>query len=327
MEHSTAAEVVSQGHTGMPIFQISSHKLVPVEQTNFLTEKQLQTLVEANLGPVFNCRFVASEFSTGSQHAGRIDTLALSEDCNPVIIEYKKVESSELINQSLFYLSWIYDHKGDFHIAVQKSLGNEVKVDWTDVRVICLAPNYKKYDLHAVQVMGANIELWRYRLFKNSCLFLEEVFQKTVSTFHDIPATDKSPVMIAAGKKAALTRATGIYSFEQHISGKSETIKEMVFDLRDFIMNLDSAMEEVPKKFYVAYKISQNIVCIEVKKHKVILYLKLNPKDISDLPSIARDVSEIGHYGTGDLEITLTSAQDLEAAKEFINAAYQKVGG
>ena len=311
----------------MPIFQISNQKLVSVEQTNFVTEKELQSLVEANLGPVFNCRFVASEFSTGAQHAGRIDTLALSEDSNPVIIEYKKVESSELINQSLFYLSWIHDHKGDFHIAVQKSLGNEVKVDWTDVRVICLAPNYKKYDLHAVQVMGANIELWRYRLFKNSCLYLEEVFQKTVSTSHDIPANNKSPVMMAAGKKAALTRATGVYSFEQHISGKSEAIKEIVSDLRDFIMNLDSAMEEVPKKFYLAYKISQNIVCMEIKKHKVILFLKLNPKEMAYLPSIARDVSDIGHYGTGDLEITVSSAQDLEAAKGFINAAYQKVGG
>src|SRR5256712_13161243 len=112
----------------MPIFQISNQELVPVEQTNFGSEKELQCLAEANLGPVFNCRFVASEFSTGAQHAGRIDTLALSEDNNPVIIEYKKVESSELINQSLFYLSWINDHRGDFHLAVQKSLGNDVNV-------------------------------------------------------------------------------------------------------------------------------------------------------------------------------------------------------
>lgn len=311
----------------MPIFQISDKKLIPVEQTNFITEKELQSLIEANLAPVFNCRFVASEFLTGAQHAGRIDTLALSEDNNPVIIEYKKVESSELINQSLFYLSWIHDHRGDFHIAVQKSLGNEVKVDWTDVRVICLAPNYKKYDLHAVQVMGANIELWRYRLFKNSCLYLEEVFQKTVSISQDIPASDKSPVMIAAGKKAALTRATGIYSFEQHISGKSDTIKEMVFDLRDLIMNLDSAMEEVPKKLYVAYRISQNIVCMEVKRQKILLYLKLNPKEILNPPRIARDVSSIGHFGTGDFEITVTSPADLPVAKEFIDIAYQRIGG
>jgi RecB family endonuclease NucS len=104
----------------MPIFEISNKRLTAVEQTNFTLEKELQSLIESNLGPVFNCRFVASEFSTGAQHAGRIDTLALSEDNNPVIIEYKKVESSELITQSLFYLSWIHDHRGDFNIAVQK---------------------------------------------------------------------------------------------------------------------------------------------------------------------------------------------------------------
>jgi predicted transport protein len=311
----------------MPIFQISNKKLIPVEQTNFLTEKELQTLIEVNLTPAFNCQFVASEFSTGAQHAGRIDTLALSEDNNPVIIEYKKVESSELINQSLFYLSWIHDHKGDFHLAVQKSLGNDVKVDWSDVRVICLAPNYKKYDLHAVQVMGANIELWRYRLFKNSCLYLEEVFQKAVSSAPEISTGSKSPVMIVAGKKAALTKATGTYSFEQHIKGKSEKIRGMVLDIRDFIMNLDSAMEENPKKFYVAYKISQNIVCMEVKTQKIILYLKLNPKEVSKPPSISRDVSSIGHYGTGDFELTVSSKEDIEVAKEFINFAYQKVGG
>ena len=120
----------------------------------------MQRLIEGNLQTIFNCRFVASEFPTGAQHAGRIDTLALSEDKNPVIIEYKKVESSDLINQSLFYLSWIHDHRGDSEIAVQRALGSKVEVDWSDVRVICIAPNYRKYDLHAVRVMGANIELW-----------------------------------------------------------------------------------------------------------------------------------------------------------------------
>lgn len=311
----------------MPIFEISNKRLTPVEQTNFTLEKELQSLIESNLGPVFNCRFVASEFSTGAQHAGRIDTLALSEDNNPVIIEYKKVESSELITQSLFYLSWIHDHRGDFNIAVQKSLGNNIDIDWSAVRVICLAPNYRKYDLYAVQVMGANIELWRYRLFKNNILYLEEVFQKAVSTAPEMPVSDKNPVMVAAGKKAAISKATGVYTFEQHIEGKSEKIKEVVFDIKEFIMNLDSAMEEVPKKLYVAYKISQNIVCMEVKTQKVILYLKLNPKELKSLPKNARDVSEIGHYGTGDLELTVNSDEGFEIAKEYITLAYRKVGG
>lgn len=77
----------------MPLFNISGGSLLPVEQTNFFREKELQKLIEDNLQVVFNCRLVASEYSTGAHHAGRIDTLALSEEDNPVIIEYTKKQS------------------------------------------------------------------------------------------------------------------------------------------------------------------------------------------------------------------------------------------
>lgn len=77
----------------MPLFQIAKENLQAVEQTNFDKEKKSLSLDRKNLGVVFNCRLVASEFLTGAQHAGRIDTLAISEDNNPVIIEYKKVQT------------------------------------------------------------------------------------------------------------------------------------------------------------------------------------------------------------------------------------------
>lgn len=313
----------------MPIFDISGNKLSAVEQKNFDLEKYLQNLIEKNLETVFNCRFVASEFSTGAQHAGRIDSLALSEEDNPVIIEYKKVESSELINQSLFYLHWIQDHKGDFEIAVQNKLGSGIKVDWSDVRVICIAPNYKKYDLHAVQVMGANIELWKYRLFSNNSLYLEEVFHASKSVAA-VAATDngyKNPIMVEAGKKAALTRATATYTFDERLEGKSEEIQALTSTIREFILGLDESIEEVPKKFYVAYKISQNIACMEVKGKNVKLFLKLKPSDIPADTKNFRDVTSIGHYGTGDVEFTFSSESEFDLAKEFITMAYNKVGG
>lgn len=311
----------------MPLFGISNGYLASIEQTNFSVEKALQKLIEKNLQVVFDCRFVASEFPTGSQHAGRIDTLALSEDDNPVIIEYKKAESSELINQSLYYLSWLKDHHGDFEIAVQKTLGAKTKVDWSDVRVICIAPNYKKFDLHAVQVMGANIELWTYRVFKNQLFYLEQVLQNPDSPSSSSPSSLKNPVMVAAGKKAAITRATGIYTFEAHLKGKHEKIKDLAFAVQDYVMGLDPTMEESPKKLYVAYKMSKNIVCMEVHKQRVLLYLKMDPKAVSPMPNIGRDVTNIGHFGTGDFEIALVTMNDLDIAKPFIETAYQKVGG
>ncbi|MEX0680115.1 MAG: DUF5655 domain-containing protein [Balneolales bacterium] len=312
----------------MPLFEISGKELSSVEQSNFPTEKELQELIERNVETVFNCHFVATEFPTGSVHSGRIDTLALSEDLNPVIIEYKKVESSELINQSLYYLSWINDHRGDYEIAVQKALGNDIEVEWSDVRVICIAPNYKKYDLHAVQVMGANIELWTYRLFNNGSIYFEEVRQKSYSTTLPTKATsnDKNPVMVEAGRKAAATRATATYTYDQHLENKPEKIKELAEQIQEFMMGLDPSIEEVPKKYYIAYRISQNIACVELQKKRLILYLKLNPEEFDNLPEIARDVRKIGHYGTGDLEFTIKSEKDFEIAKSYIEKAYQKIG-
>lgn len=316
----------------MPIFDISENQLSAVEQKNFALEKDLQSLIEKNLGTVFNCRFVASEFSTGAQHAGRIDSLALSEEDNPVIIEYKKVESSELINQSLFYLHWIQDHKGDFEIAVQKQLGSDAKIDWSDIRVICIAPNYKKYDLHAVQVMGANIELWKYRLFSNNSLYIEEVFYATKSAAVSTSVGSsgnayKNPIMVEAGKKAALTRATATYTLDERLEGKSEEIQELTATIREFIIGLDESIEEVPKKFYVAYKVSQNIACMEVKGKNIKLFLKLKPSDIPDGTENYRDVTSIGHFGTGDVEFTVSSEAEFEPVKEFVVMAYNKVGG
>ena len=313
----------------MPIFDINNNlQLRTVQKTNFPLEKDLQTLIENNLITVFNCRFIASEFSTGAIHAGRIDTLALSEDNNPVIIEYKKVESSELITQSLFYLHWIQDHKGDFEIAAQKVLGNNIEIDWSDIRVICIAPNYKKYDLHAVQVMGANIELWRYQLFSNQSLYLEEVFHNTTSnTPVTLNQTAKNPVMVAAGKKAAITRNIGQYTIESHLQNKSKEVIELMEALQDMIIGFDDSIEEIPKKYYIAYKSTQNILTVEVRLRNLKIYLKLKPEDIPVNTPNYRDVSNIGHHGIGDVEFTITNLNELIDTKPFIELAYNRIGG
>jgi predicted transport protein len=311
----------------MPLFKIEKDRVELVLQNDFRSEKELQTLVQRNLGPIFNCRLVAEEFSTGERHAGRIDTLALSEDNNPVIIEYKKVESSDLINQSLFYLSWLYDHRGDFELAAQKALGKDVQIDWSDIRVICIAPNFRKYDMHAIQVMNRNIELWRYRRFANNVFELEEVFKQEEQAVASVSTGGKNPVMVAAGKKAAATRAIGGWSFQKHLEGKPAGIRNLMEMVQDFMTGLDAAVEESPKKFYVAYRTTQNIVCMEPQQQKVTLFVKLDPKSVKGPAGISRDVSDVGHYGTGDLAITLKVPADFEAAKPFLKQAYEEAGG
>jgi len=308
----------------MPLFQFVNGKIQRIKSTDFAKELEIQKLIENNLETIFNCRFVATEFSTGDIHSGRIDTLALSEDNNPVIIEYKNVASSELLNQSLYYLSWLKDHKGDFQIAVNRAFGS-IEVDWSEIRVICIAPEYKKFDLHAARVMGANIELWQFKRFENGFLSLDEIFRRT-NIIENIDYSGKNPVMVEAGRKAAITRATATYNIEDHINVLPQYLMSPFNLLQEFIMGL-GAIEETPKKNYIAYKTSQNFVCLETRKDKIILFLKINSNDQTTLPSQARDVTKIGHFGTGDFEFVLKNENDVEDAKKYIKLSFENIGG
>lgn len=309
----------------MPLFKINDNKLSLVRSNNFNYEKDLQKVIENNLETVFNCRFVATEFTTGSNHAGRIDSLAISEDGNPVIIEYKKVESSDLLNQSLFYLSWLNDHKGDFQVAATNKLGSDLEIDWSDIRVICLAPGFKKYDLHAVKMMGAGIELWKYKLYEDGTFFIEEVFGRNQQSMN---STGKNPVMVEAGKKAALARANNTYSMEEHLNKVEECLSEIVAEIRDYTLSLDESVEEVPKKHYIAYKLNQNFLCMEIQKKKILIFLKINMNsDNFKMPINGRDVSSIGHFGTGNFELSIADSGQIEEVKSWINKSFVEIGG
>ena len=194
-------------------------------------------------------------------------------------------------------------------------------MDWSDIRVICLAPNYKKYDLHAVQVMGANLELWTYRLFKNGSLYLEEVFQKSLATS---PSGLPSGNRLTAGQKAAISRKTGSYTIEQHFKDKPAPMKELARSIQRFVLGLDPSVNEVPRKSFIAYKISQNFVAMRIRKASVRLYVKLDPKKVDVPKKLARDVTNIGHRA---FELSVRSQSDLELVKPLLELAYQKVGG
>ena len=71
-------------------------------------EKQLQTTIEQNMETFFGVRFLKSEYMITS---GRMDSIGIDENNSPVIFEYKRSTSENVINQGLFYLDWLLDHK------------------------------------------------------------------------------------------------------------------------------------------------------------------------------------------------------------------------
>lgn len=141
------------------LFQIQAGKVNELPGKASDLEKPLQILIEGNLEKLLGVRFLATEHSTGKTHAGRIDTLGIDEDNCPVVLEYKRSVGENVINQGLFYLDWLMDHKAEFELLVLKRYGDKVAdaIDWTGPRLICVASDFTKYDGHAVQQMHRSI--------------------------------------------------------------------------------------------------------------------------------------------------------------------------
>jgi len=300
------------------LFRIGSGKVDELTGTTDTIEKSVQTLFEKNLESLLGVRFLASEFTT--TNGGRIDTLGLDENGCPVILEYKRALNENVINQGLFYLDWLMDHRKDFQWLVLEKLGKKdaEEVDWSAPRLICIAGDFSKYDDHAVKQMQRNIELIRYRRFGAELLMLDLVAVTSVKG---------SPVVASATSSSEGTGASpGKY---KTISAVIEELDGAMIDrldaLRASLMALGDDVQETTLRFYIAFKRIKNFACVEFRPTtaKILLYVKVDPASIQLEPSFTRDVSNVGHFGTGDLEITLTKSEDLERAIPLIKRSYE----
>ena len=78
-------------------------------------EKDLQKHLEENMFTFFGVTFLKSEYKITN---GRMDSIGIDENNCPVIFEYKRSVNENVINQGLFYLDWLLDHKADFKLLV-----------------------------------------------------------------------------------------------------------------------------------------------------------------------------------------------------------------
>lgn len=299
------------------LFQLQNGSATELQGDASDLEKPLQTLIEANLEPLLGIRFLATEYSTGKTHGGRIDSLGLDENNSPVILEYKRSVGENVINQGLFYLDWLMDHQAEFKLLVMDKLGKPAAdaIDWSAPRLVCIAADFTKYDGHAVLQINRNIELIRYRRFGNELLLLELANAISAST-----ATSKAA---KSYKTDPVVKVSGDRSFAEWLPFLPPHLTELLASLEDYILSLGDDVQRKELKLYLAFKRLKNFATIVAQKNRLLLYLHLNPSQIPQLPLIGRDMSQQGHWGTGDLELSLMSQTDLEIAKPFILMSYE----
>jgi len=295
------------------LFQAGQGTFSELKSSQAPLERGLQTLFEKNLETLLGVRFLASEYVTSN--GGRMDTLGLDENGYPVIIEYKRDRSENVINQGLFYLDWLMDHRGNFELLVRDRYDKSVaeQIEWSAPRLICIAADFTKYDTHAVNQMGRNIELIRYKKFGDDLLLLEQLTSVSASQ-----AVSIDPISGAIKPNK--------YKTVSDMMGDAGTMLTNLYtDVETYLLGLGDDVTKKTLRNYFAFRRIKNFACVEVKitLNLVRLYLKVDPDTVTLEEGFTRDVRNLGHFGTGDLEVTLKSHDDLERAKPLIIQSYE----
>lgn len=287
------------------------NKTVKEYQSGTVTlEKELQTVIENNMNTFFGVTFLASEYRTTD--GGRMDSIGIDENHCPVIFEYKRSMKENVINQGLFYLNWLLDHKDSFKVLVIEKRGLKAAddIDWTMPRVVCIAGDFTKYDESAIKQMNRNISLIRYKKFGDDLLMFEQINE-------NIAAAISEDTSVSKPKSSDKT-------FEEQINGADKEIKVLYQNLSNYILSLGDDISETHLKLYAAFKKIRNIVTVVALKKKLVINLPIDVSTVTFEEGFSRDVTNIGHWGCGAVEVQLKNKADFEKAKALIDRAYNE---
>lgn len=293
--------------TELKLFKLGD-EIKELKSSSATIEKELQNTIEKNMYEFFGVRFLQSEYRIDN---GRMDSIGIDENNCPVIFEYKCHSNENVINQGLFYLNWLLEHKANFKLLVIEKLGikESENIDWSMPRVICIAGDFNKYDEEAIKQINRNVSLIRYKKYGNDLLLFELLNSNTVA-----------PLEI---EKDAPTKKQTDKTFLEQYNSAPLKFKNIYDELKDFALSLGDDVSESTLKLYSAFKKIKNFATMEIYQGKILANFKLNPKNYQ-LTETLRDVSSIGHWGCGDLQLIIKSEKDIALAKQLFQNAYNE---
>jgi predicted transport protein len=298
----------------MALFRVNEkNKINKIEIEQFKNEKELQNLCEANIEELFQVRFIASEYPFSDDYSGRLDTLAIDFEGNPIIIEYKFDKNQAVLSQALFYMDWLVNHKGDFELEARKKFDNDIKVKWDNPKMIIVAQDFNKYDRYAINQVGYDIYLYKYIYYKTGELFLDNISVKDNKS-HILPEDKQATNNDTKNQRK-------VYDFNFHLEKGNSNVKEILIKLNERIMNLSEDIEIRSPQWYIAYRTTRNFAEVHVLKTKITVYvLKSNYNDYENkLEKVPQSYQWVLNQ-----RFDITKMEDLDYAISIINQSYSE---
>jgi len=301
----------------MRLFTRKNDDLKQLREVPFQTESEIQRITENNLQTIFGLELIRHEFPLNKL---RIDTLAYNPDSNAFIIfEYKKKRNFSVIDQGYAYLNLLFTNQADFILEYNqkknKNLGKN-DIDWSQSRIIFVAPQFTRHQKLATNFHDLPFELWE--IHKH---------EKDTIIFNKIESTENTASINFISKPNSITQKITeeikVYLEQDHVQKTSPELQEIYQELRERIDSLGPNIERQAKKLYMVFKIqNRNIAAVIFQKSQLKVILALPKGTLNDAYNHARDVSNVGHWASGDYELIIKPNTDLDEIMPLIKQAY-----
>jgi len=302
----------------MPLFErTGDNQLEKLKENTFKNEREIQTLTEQSLNEIFRLEFVKTEFSLNNL---RIDTLAYDQETKSfIVIEYKSKRNFSVIDQGYAYLALLLNNKADFILEYNENKDKNIKrddVDWSQSKVIFISPQFTKYQKQAINFEDLPIELWEIKQYENNTVLYNQLKS---------PDTSESITVISPKSEAAkkVTREIKIYTEQDHLKLASPKIEELWQELKENVLNLGNDIEIKFTKFYIAFKANTNFIDVRLQKSQIKIWLNLTYGTLNDPTQIARDMSNVGHWGNGEYEIIMKTNAHMRDVMDLVSQSYR----
>ncbi len=152
-------------------------------------------------------------------------------------------------------------------------------------------------------------------------------FYDTIFLSQIQPSASTESVNIISSKSKTFERVTKeikVHTEDDHLLTASDEIKEFYDRLKVSLLGIGSQVKVRPTKKYIGFISKTNFVDIHVQKKALKLWLNIKVGELDDPKNLARDVSNIGHWGNGDYELHIPDDQEMDYVIGLVKQSYRK---
>ena len=139
---------------------------------------------------------------------------------------------------------------------------------------------------------------------------------------------DLSAERLATYRTRPEPRRRETYTIDDHAHLAEGSPFRPLFDtFRKEVLALDPVVTEEFLKIYVAYKAETNFVDVVPQASRLRLTLNMRFHELHDPRGLANDITNLGRWGNGDIEVELSAPEELRYVMGLVRQAFEKQMG